>query len=259
MSFHSAGASDRPEVLVFDLFGTLVDLDWSALPRMSIDGRDRVVTIEGLEDLLREARPDLGPGEFLTHLEDVGRLVLEAKRRRPSEQSSALRFRLALERAGVGAGCNAVAVEMSLRHMRSLAGAVRYPEARRRALASLSTRYRVALLSNFDHGPTGRAILDATGLSRVCEVSLISDELGARKPQGVVFERMARLLDVAPRRCWYIGDTFEDDIEGAAAAGFVPVWVDASDKDPAPALLRIGDAADLPGVLALRYGEVADR
>lgn len=248
---------DQPEALLFDLFGTLVDLDWSALPKTRVGDRDRVVTVEGLETLLRSASVPVSVEQFLSQLEIVGPLIADTKQRRGSEQSSALRFRLALERCGVASDKNELAIELSLRHMRTLASVVRFPNERRRALEALATRYRIAVLSNFDHGPTGRAILDSCGLSTLSEVSLVSDELGARKPQTFVFEHACRLLGLRPSAIWYIGDTFADDVVGAAEAGLVPVWIDQSDKESEPAFCKIGDMAELPQLLRLRYGDAS--
>ncbi|MFT4569895.1 MAG: HAD superfamily hydrolase (TIGR01549 family) [Hyphomicrobiaceae bacterium] len=247
----------EPEVLIFDLFGTLVDLDWSTLPRVQIGDRERVITIPGLEELLAEAGQGVQVETFLDQVDAVGPLVVEGKRRTGTEQSSALRFRVALERCGFWVGRNELAIEMSLRHMRTLAASVRFPVARRETLQSLAQRYRIALVSNFDHGPTARAILDSTGLSALCEVSIISDEMGARKPQSILFHQACRLLSVTPEQCWYIGDTFDDDVVGAVNAGLVAVWIDEgheSDRPLSPALARIRDVNELPEILRRRYG-----
>jgi putative hydrolase of the HAD superfamily len=73
---------------------------------------------------------------------------------------------------------------------------------------------------------------------------------GKTKPHGSIFKAVLDLLDVEPVAAAMVGDTFEDDIEGALALGMQAVLVDRlglrEDYQP-----RIDDLYALPAALAL--------
>jgi HAD superfamily hydrolase (TIGR01662 family) len=73
---------------------------------------------------------------------------------------------------------------------------------------------------------------------------------GKTKPHGSIFKVVLDLLEVAPAEAAMVGDTFEDDIEGALALGMRAVLVDrlGLHKDYEP---RINDLYALPAVLGL--------
>lgn len=246
--------NEAPQSIIFDLFGTLVDVDWKALPRRLVGGRNRVVTVDGIDELLIEAKAGLTVEVFFDHLDTAGEIIAAWKGGSDCEVSSGHRFRLALERAGVGPRRNGLAIEMSLRHMRTLASVLRFPEARREALVGLSDRYQLGLISNFDHGPTGRALLAMLGIDRLVESALISDEMGLRKPSTLLFAHACGLLGVAPERALYVGDSYDNDVVGATQAGLAAIWIDESDHPSYPALARIADVAQLPKYLDQRFG-----
>ena len=242
----------RPSTIIFDLFDTLVDVDWAALPRRRVGTRERVVTIDGIDELLIEAKSGLSLEVFFDHLDAANGIIGNWKGDSDCEVSSAHRFRLALERAGVSSRRNGIAVEMSLRHMRTLASVIRFPDTRRDVLIELRREYSLGLVSNFDHGPTGRALLQLCGIEQYLDSALISDEMGLRKPSSLLFLHACRLLDVAPAEAWYIGDSFEADVLGATRAGLEAVWVNSGTEPAYPALGRIPDVAELPRFLRQR-------
>jgi putative hydrolase of the HAD superfamily len=55
---------------------------------------------------------------------------------------------------------------------------------------------------------------------------LTSGAHGKTKPHATIFERILELLGVAPAEALMVGDTIEDDIEGAQAVGMRAVLVD---------------------------------
>jgi HAD superfamily hydrolase (TIGR01662 family) len=73
---------------------------------------------------------------------------------------------------------------------------------------------------------------------------------GKTKPHGSIFKAVLDLLEVGPADAAMVGDTFEDDIQGALALGMQAVLVDRlglrEDYQP-----RIDDLYALPAVLGL--------
>jgi len=97
------------------------------------------------------------------------------------------------------------------------------------ALAELRGRgLRLGLLSN-----TARDLADFVahhGLE--VDAVLTSRTHGKTKPHETIFRRMLDLLDVAPQDAAMVGDTLEDDVEGALAVGMRAVLVDREGRYP---------------------------
>lgn len=69
---------------------------------------------------------------------------------------------------------------------------------------------------------------DALGLSRWFPVEnlLITGDLGVSKPDPAVFTAAQKSLSLDPQTTWYIGDSYEHDVEAAHTAGWRTVWLD---------------------------------
>ena len=61
---------------------------------------------------------------------------------------------------------------------------------------------------------------------------LTSRAYGKTKPHRAIFTRMLELLAVAPANALMVGDTVEDDVEGALAVGMQAVLVDRDGRYP---------------------------
>lgn len=237
-----------PDALVFDLFGTLVFFDDSRVPVADLAGRRVPMTVPDLDDRLARLLPGVAPLDFLRELKRAGQAIFEEKQRLGLEVTTEVRFERALAALGVGPVEAALeALAMAERHMDTLSRAVVCPAGRVELLAGLARTHRLALLSNFDHGPTARRVLDEAGLSRFFEVIVVSAEEGLRKPSPAIFARCCDRLGVTPASCLFIGDTWSDDIEGATAAGLPALWVRAGGGGHAPpACGLVCDVEELP-------------
>ncbi len=61
---------------------------------------------------------------------------------------------------------------------------------------------------------------------------LTSRDHGKTKPHEAIFRHMLELLDVAAADALMVGDTLEDDIEGALAIGMRAVLIDRDGRYP---------------------------
>jgi putative hydrolase of the HAD superfamily len=95
----------------------------------------------------------------------------------------------------------------------------------RETMEILKRHYRLGLLSNFTHGPAAREMLARLGLTPFLEVTLISGELGYRKPHRSVFRELQRRFGLPPNHIAFVGDDLEADINGARQAGLQPIWM----------------------------------
>ena len=78
---------------------------------------------------------------------------------------------------------------------------------------------------------------------------LTSISHGKTKPHETIFRRMLELLDVEPGEAVMVGDTLEDDVEGARAVGMQALLVDREDRYPE--LDSLGGLRGLPRALGL--------
>jgi putative hydrolase of the HAD superfamily len=65
---------------------------------------------------------------------------------------------------------------------------------------------------------------------------LVSDAIGAQKPQPEAFAALARALEMDPREIAYVGDNPRGDVAAALSAGMRGVWLDAEGVTYAPDL-----------------------
>jgi putative hydrolase of the HAD superfamily len=79
---------------------------------------------------------------------------------------------------------------------------------------------------------------------------LTSHAHGKTKPHESIFRAMFDLLAVAPDEAAMVGDTIEDDVEGALAVGMRAVLLDREGRYP-EASGRLGDLRELPAALGL--------
>lgn len=92
-----------------------------------------------------------------------------------------------------------------------------YPEAPD-LLDRLQGRYRLVVISNFDR--RFHRIAEGLGLAGRFEAAFLSGEVGAAKPDPVIFQSAAAALQLDPGRILHVGDDPIADWEGARRAGF---------------------------------------
>ena len=91
-----------------------------------------------------------------------------------------------------------------------------YPEVND-VLEKLHGRFQLAVISNFD--ARLRMILEHLGVSKFFAQVFLSSELGADKPDPVIYRRALALSAARPNETLHVGDDPERDWEGATAAG----------------------------------------
>ena len=110
-------------------------------------------------------------------------------------------------------------------------------EARRRGLASVFV-------------PTGQTGIAIAGWGIAVDAVVGSREHGKTKPHPSIFESALDLLGVGPTEAVMVGDSIEDDIEGARALGMRAVLLDRDGRHP-EVEDRIESLAALPAALGL--------
>ncbi len=116
-------------------------------------------------------------------------------------------------------------------------------------LAELRGRgYTLAVVSNWD-STLGR-LLDVHGLSGSFSAVLISAVEKSAKPHAEIFRRACRRLGLRADEALHVGDSLEEDYEGARSAGLSALLLDREGRHEAIED-RISTLAEIPGRLRL--------
>lgn len=70
------------------------------------------------------------------------------------------------------------------------------------------------------------AVLERCGLGELLDGAVSSAVAGARKPDPAIFEPALELARCTPEQAIHVGDTAEEDVVGARAAGIRPLLID---------------------------------
>jgi FMN phosphatase YigB (HAD superfamily) len=217
----------RWQAVLFDLFDTLVLFDRDRLPLLFVDGRPLHTTAGALHQLIRTHAPDVDLARFVEALlwswQEAERLRAIDHREVPAP----VRFRLLFERLGLDPRAVPPGLVQALlsAHRRELTRAMEFPPHHGAVLGRLAQRHRLAIVSNFDYAPTVRGILGDSGVIDLFATVVVSDEVGWRKPNPVIFEEALRRLDVDPARALFVGDRPDIDVAGAQALAIDAVWI----------------------------------
>jgi len=99
-----------------------------------------------------------------------------------------------------------------------------YPDAEP-ALDGLRSRgMKLVCVSNWDCS-LGE-VLERCGIAAGLDGAISSAEAGARKPDPAIFAPALRLAGCSPQEAVHVGDTREEDVDAARAAGIRPLLVD---------------------------------
>ena len=88
------------------------------------------------------------------------------------------------------------------------------------ALETLKNQYRLFTASN------GNADLTQIGLAHFFERSVAAREVGALKPDPLIFQKAIEGTDLSAQEVIYVGDDPLLDVVGSRSAGMHPVWMD---------------------------------
>jgi putative hydrolase of the HAD superfamily len=222
-----------PAAILLDALGTLVALEPPA-PRLRAELARRF----GLEVSEEEAARAIGAeiAYYRAHL-DEGRdpAGLAALRRRCAGV-----VRAELPACGLELDPLVDALLASL-HFTAFADA-------RQALAAARARgQRLVVVSNWD--VSLHDVLRKLELEPLLDAILTSAGAGARKPEPAIFEQALALAGVTPGLAVHVGDSLEEDVVGARAAGIEPVLV-RRDGGPSIAGVRtISSLAEIAGLV----------
>lgn len=214
--------------LLIDAMGTLISLIAPApLLRAELARRFGVeVTLEQAQRAIREE-----VSYYRAHMSE-GRDVATV-RELHARCAQALGAALPASLGGVDGGALTAALLASLQFSV-------FDDAPRALRAARSRGWRVVVVSNWDASLS--EVLDRVGLAPAIDRVVSSAGAGASKPEAAIFDYALALAGCTASEALHVGDSLDEDVEGARAAGIDVVWLD---RAGAPA------AADVPTIATL--------
>jgi putative hydrolase of the HAD superfamily len=225
--------SNRYRFLLFDFVNTLVLPDRSTLPVLVVDGKPVASTAPLLCGHLARHRSGLDPVAVHRAQREAWRWAEGRRAEEHREVPAVERFRRLAAVLDIPDVDEAGLMRLVELHMAAVIATFRFPAAHRALLEGLRRRYRMGILSNFDHGPPVRAVLAREGVLDWFDPIVISADIGYRKPGERAFGHALARTGEPQRDVLHVGDSFGDDVVGAQGAGIDVAWINPG-REPAP-------------------------
>jgi len=212
--------------IFFDCFRTLFEVGDLA-PMMRAEAPHWREAVTAVLEQAAAQLPDFDAHAFLPVFEEVTRTLRREAVASGRERHVEERFALALARFGYPP-------ERQRRYAPLLAEAQRrqlllhcrpFPGVAE-LLAELARRFRLAVVSNFDDPLAVHQLLERFELARMVSAVVVSADIGWRKPRPEIFRAALERTGLAPQDVVFVGDSWEEDVLGAAALGMATVWID---------------------------------
>jgi HAD superfamily hydrolase (TIGR01549 family) len=236
MSIGGQAVVGKYRAVILDMFDTLVNFRNVHLPLVRVNGREVRSTSPFVYEALKPLCAGIPFEDFFHAFVGTYRAAEEIRNREQREVTARERFGMLFARLQIPQGPEtAMLMEAGIaEHMRQLSRALEFPESHRDLLDRLRPRYRLGIISNFDHGPTVETALTAHGIRDRFEAVVVSADIGWRKPRAEIFRETFRRMGIAPGDAIFVGDTPEVDVLGAQAVGMDVIWIDDGTKPLPP-------------------------
>ncbi|HYL80576.1 MAG TPA: HAD family hydrolase, partial [Candidatus Acidoferrum sp.] len=188
------------QAVLLDMFDTLVNFNNQRLPLVQIDGQEVRSTSPYVYEVLKPVCTGVSLADFYKAFVGAFRDAEEIRNRDQREVTAHERFRMFFQRLDLPDGPDvARLIDAGIaEHMRQLACAMEFPDSHRHVLEALRQRYRLAVVSNFDHGPTVEMALASHGIRHGFEAVVVSADVGWRKPRPEIFAETLRRMNLGP-------------------------------------------------------------
>ncbi len=124
-------------------------------------------------------------------------------------------------------------------YMRRYAAHWQWVEGARSAFLSAAGHYPVGIITNGFAKTQSDKLSRFPELQRRSEAVIISEEVGALKPQPRLFSHAATKAGLPPGKILYVGDSYSSDVLGATRAGWQMAWyLYNGESEKAPVALR---------------------
>lgn len=122
-----------------------------------------------------------------------------------------------------------------------------FPDAPATLRALRERGLRLVVASNWDCSLP--EVLDRVGLAELLDGVVTSAGVGATKPDRALFAAALEAAGCEAAEAVHVGDSLENDVAGARAAGIEPVLLDRSGAASPDGVVMIASLEELPGLL----------
>lgn len=143
----------------------------------------------------------------------------------------------------------AEAVEFMVTYVEEWRREVRPEPAAARVVRQLADSYRVSVITNTHYPPLVHDVLAETGVADAFAQVVMSAEVGFRKPHRAIFEAAIQRLSIVPGAAVFVGDSYEDDVLGAAGVGMPAILIDGSGRHRGHAGHRVDRLSEVPALV----------
>jgi HAD superfamily hydrolase (TIGR01549 family) len=245
------------KAVVLDLFDTLVKWEPDRLPLMEVNGKQVRTTMPWVFPTLeRRLGAKFNQQGFVEVYSAVVDEILIERERDHLEITCHERFSRTLQRMSHPEDeIHLFAHDLTRVHMDAVRSVTWAPAERSDAVRRMAQHYRLGLLSNFDDAQCGREVLLDSGVADLFEAIIISAEVGLRKPNPRIYQRILEMLRLDANEVLFVGDTPREDVAGPQAVGMQTVWISKGaaavpDGIPQPNFV-IKDLSELPLLLGI--------
>jgi putative hydrolase of the HAD superfamily len=130
---------------------------------------------------------------------------------------------------------------------------VRYPPGICDLIALLAEHFKLAIVTNTHEEVLVPGHLAAMGIARHFEAVVTSVGVGYRKPHPAIYAAALARVGAVPETTVFVGDTYQADYAGPAAAGIRSFLIDGAAQYDIPAARRLRSLSDLPQRLGLSW------
>ena len=220
--------------MLLDALGTLVALEppWPALVR---ELRAKVGIEISLEQAMTALRAEMAYYRAHCHQAGDARTLADLRRRCARVVADSIGEPL----AGVDVGELTDALLAAFRFLP-------YPDSRPALEALRREGTRAVVVSNWDVSLYD--VLARAGLGELLDGVVTSAEFGVAKPSRAIFEAALELVGTQASNAIHVGDSFEEDVVGARAAGIEPLLLIRRDSTLLAPGTETPEAVSLDGV-----------
>jgi putative hydrolase of the HAD superfamily len=219
--------------LIFDAFDTVVHINRARLPACEVNGKPVHSTAPAIHEVYTRHFGKLDFDVFFSAFSQSFAQVSEIRRTEHREIRSQERFRLLLQALGHDTTGTPPEILDSLTtaHMDQLQESFEVRPETLEVLKWAASRFRRAMISNFDYAPALHTALDRFGIRTAFESVIVSVDVGWRKPSRIIFDRALEGLGIQASEALFIGDQLYVDVYGAVNAGIDVVWIETENQD----------------------------
>ena len=112
----------------------------------------------------------------------------------------------------------------------------------------LAAKYPLTIVSNGFIEVQYKKV-ELSGLRDCFRYIVLSEEVGAQKPNPLIYQKALELNNLSAGDVLMVGDSYNSDIQGAINAGIDQLWITKDTDDPRPSTYRTPNLKDLLSIL----------